>query len=89
MALYFGGQILKRKVRRGKVDKYLTSNNVSEMFHITKRTLNRWEINTPWGIPFPAPALSSEGGTMKRYLATDVMKWEEECQQKKQLKKAI
>ncbi|WP_342213054.1 hypothetical protein [Acinetobacter nosocomialis] len=43
----------------------------------------------PWGIPFPAPALSSEGGTMKRYLATDVMKWEEECQQKKQLKKAI
>ncbi|MFX6265101.1 hypothetical protein ABTF63_13255 [Acinetobacter baumannii] len=50
---------------------------------------HRWEINTPWGIPFPAPALSSEGGTMKRYLATDVMKWEEECQQKKQLKKAI
>ncbi|AZC04715.1 hypothetical protein DKE50_013380 [Acinetobacter nosocomialis] len=42
----------------------------------------------PWGIPFPAPALSSEGGTMKRYLATDVMKWEEECQQKKQLKKS-
>ncbi|AZB95073.1 hypothetical protein DKE46_012990 [Acinetobacter pittii] len=49
---------------------------------------HRWEINTPWGIPFPAPALSSEGGTMKRYLATDVMKWEEECQQKKATKKS-
>ncbi|MCG8283150.1 hypothetical protein MID07_00735 [Acinetobacter seifertii] len=71
------------------MDKYLTSNSVCEIYHITKRTLNRWEIMTPWGIPFPAPALSSEGGAMKRYLTTEVIKWEEKCQQKKLLKKAI
>ncbi|MCE6238372.1 hypothetical protein [Acinetobacter pittii] len=71
------------------MNKYLTSNSVCEMFHITKRTLNRWEIKTPWGIPFPAPALSSEGGTMKRYLTSDVIEWENECQKKEQLKKAI
>lgn len=71
------------------MNKYLTSNSVCEMFHITKRTLNRWEIKTPWGIPFPAPALSSDGGTMKRYLTADVIEWENECQKKEQLKKAI
>ncbi len=49
------------------------------MFHITKRTLNRWEEKTPWGIPFPAPAFRSEGGTMKRYLAVDVIEWEQKC----------
>lgn len=32
---------------------------------------------------------ASRQSTSQRYLATDVMKWEEECQQKKQLKKAI
>jgi hypothetical protein len=61
------------------MDKYVTSNHVCELFHITKRTLNRWEIKSPWGIPFPAPVLKSEGGTMKRYLAEDVMKWEQQC----------
>lgn len=29
------------------MSKYLTSNEVCEIFHITKRTLNRWEIRTP------------------------------------------
>lgn len=61
------------------MDKYLTSNSICEMFHITKRTLNRWEAKTPWGIPFPAPVLNSSGGTMKRYLTKDVAEWEEKC----------
>ncbi|MGG2096158.1 hypothetical protein ABFY41_11035 [Acinetobacter haemolyticus] len=71
------------------MDKYLTSNSVCEMFHITKRTLNRWQVKSPWGIPFPAPALSSDGGTMKRYLATDVMEWEQKCYNLEQKLKAI
>lgn len=71
------------------MDKYLTSNSVCEMFHITKRTLNRWQEKTPWGIPFPAPALSSDGGAMKRYLTIDVIAWEEKCQNLEQPKKAI
>lgn len=69
------------------MDPYLTSNSVCKIYHITKRTLNRWEIKTPWGIPFPAPALSSEGGTMKRYLISDVIEWDKECQKKQLLKK--
>ena len=71
------------------MDRYLTSNNICEMFHITKRTLNRWEMKTPWGIPFPAPALNSGGGAMKRYLTQDVIKWEESCQNIEQSKKTI
>ena len=62
-----------------KMIKYLTSNNICEMFHITKRTLNRWERNTQWGIPFPSPTFNSAGGAMKRYLAEDVMEWEKKC----------
>ncbi|MEO3355891.1 hypothetical protein [Acinetobacter haemolyticus] len=71
------------------MDKYLTSNCVCEMFHITKRTLNRWQVKSPWGIPFPAPIFKSEGGTMKRYLATDVMEWEQKCYNLEQKPKAI
>ncbi|EXE11922.1 hypothetical protein J559_3181 [Acinetobacter sp. 983759] len=71
------------------MSKYLTSNSVCEMFHITKRTLNRWEAKTPWGIPFPAPAFDSSGGTMKRYLTQDIIEWEEKCQKIEQSKKAI
>ena len=71
------------------MDRYLTSNNICEMFHITKRTLNRWEAKTPWGVPFPAPAFSSDGGTMKRYLTSDVEAWEQKCQNIDQPKKAI
>ena len=36
--------------------KYITSDQVCEMFGITKVTLWRWEVKTQWGIPFPAPA---------------------------------
>ena len=57
------------------------------MFHITKRTLNRWEAKTPWGIPFPAPVFGSDGGTMKRYLISDVEAWEQKCQNIDQPKK--
>jgi len=71
------------------MDKYITSNSVCEIFKITKRTLNRWEIKSPWGIPFPAPALPSDGGTMKRYLTVDVMKWEQECSNLEVEQKAI
>ena len=71
------------------MDKYLTSNNVCEMFHISKRTLNRWQENTPWGIPFPAPAFGSDGGTMKRYLTEDIVKWENKCQNLEQPQNAI
>lgn len=68
--------------------KYVTSNSVCEMFQITKRTLHRWEIKTPWGIPFPAPVFDSAGGTMKRYLAEDILEWENKCQNAEQTKKA-
>ena len=71
------------------MEKYLTSNSVCEMFHISKRTLNRWQEKTPWGVPFPAPAFGSDGGTMKRYLTTDVIAWEEKCQISEPVKKAI
>jgi hypothetical protein len=71
------------------MDKYLTSNSVCEMFHITKRTLSRWEIKTPWGIPFPAPALKSDGGAMKRYLTIDVIEWEQKCSNLEQGQKAV
>lgn len=71
------------------MDKYLTSNNVCEMFHISKRTLNRWQENTPWGIPFPSPAFGSDGGTMKRYLTEDIIKWENKCQNLEQPQNAI
>lgn len=71
------------------MNKYLTSNSVCEMFHITKRTLVRWEENTPWGVPFPAPVLKSKGGTMKRYLTTDVIKWEQKCSNVEEEAKAI
>ncbi|WP_023270282.1 hypothetical protein [Acinetobacter gyllenbergii] len=71
------------------MDKYLTSNSVCEMFHITKRTLCRWEENTPWNIPFPAPIFKSKGGTMKRYLTTDVIKWEQKCSNVEEEAKAI
>ncbi|MCH7330560.1 hypothetical protein [Acinetobacter modestus] len=71
------------------MDKYITSNSVCEIFKITKRTLNRWEDKSPWGIPFPAPALKSDGGTMKRYLTEDVMKWEQECSNLELEQKAI
>jgi hypothetical protein len=43
----------------------------------------------PLGIPFPAPALPSDGGTMKRYLTEDVMKWEQECSNLEVEQKAI
>jgi len=66
------------------VDKYLTSNTVCEMFDISKRTLSRWEIMTPWGIPFPAPAFGSGPGAVKRYLANEVKKWERKCFKKKE-----
>lgn len=69
------------------MSKYLTSNEVCEIFHITKRTLNRWEVRTPWGTPFPAPAFDSSGGTMKRYLAEDIEKWEQKCQNSVQYRK--
>ncbi|WP_180056657.1 helix-turn-helix domain-containing protein [Acinetobacter sp. YH12090] len=69
--------------------KYLTSNDVCEMFNITKRTLNRWQIKTQWGIPFPAPVLDSVGGGMKRYLTTDVMEWEQQCQKIECHQKAV
>lgn len=71
------------------MDKYITSNSVCEIFKITKRTLNRWEDKSSWGIPFPAPALKSDGGTMKRYLTEDVMKWEQECSNLELEQKAI
>ncbi|MFG0589074.1 hypothetical protein HWI77_05685 [Acinetobacter venetianus] len=71
------------------MDKYITSNSVCEMFKITKRTLNRWEIKSPWGLPFPAPVLKSDGGTMKRYLSTDVMEWEQKCSNLEMSQKAI
>ena len=69
--------------------KYITSDQVCEMFGITKVTLWRWEIKTQWGIPFPAPAFDSAGGTMKRYLAEDIEKWEQKCQNSVQYKKEI
>ena len=50
------------------------------MFDISKRTLIRWQEKTPWGIPFPAPAFGSNGGSMKRYLTQEVMDWELKCQ---------
>ena len=71
------------------MEKYLTSNNVCDMFHISKRTLNRWQENTPWGIPFPAPAFGSDGGTMKRYLTKDIIQWENKCQNSEQPQNAI
>ena len=63
--------------------KYITSDQVCEMFGITKVTLWRWEIRTQWGIPFPAPALPSIGGSPKRYLTKDVSNWEKQCFGKK------
>lgn len=69
--------------------KYLTSNEVCSLFHITKRTLNRWEAKTPWGTPFPAPVFDSSGGTMKRYLAEEIDEWEKKCQNAEQQAKAI
>lgn len=65
------------------MSKYLTSNEVCEMFGITKQTLNRWQKKTQYGIPFPAPALDSVGGSMKRYRTTDVIEWEEKCTNRK------
>ncbi|GAB00390.1 hypothetical protein AYK86_09520 [Acinetobacter venetianus] len=59
------------------------------MFKITKRTLNRWEIKSLWELPFPAPVLKSDGGTMKRYLSTDVMEWEQKCSNLEMSQKAI
>ena len=56
--------------------KYITSDQVCEMFGITKVTLWRWEVKTQWGKPFPAPALASVGGGPKRYLLSDVRNWE-------------
>ncbi len=62
-----------------KLNKYLTSNEVCERFGITKQTLNRWEKGTQYGEPFPAPALPSVGGGMKRYLSKEVSRWERMC----------
>lgn len=71
------------------MDKYVTSNSICEMFHITKRTLIRWEEKTPWGIPFPAPVFGSNGGIKKMYLTSDVIKWELACQKIEKELKAI
>ncbi|ENX55732.1 hypothetical protein MN869_15425 [Acinetobacter sp. NIPH1876] len=63
--------------------KYITSDQVCEMFGITKVSLWRWEKNTQWGMPFPAPAFPSVGGAPKRYLLSDVRNWEKHCIGKK------
>ena len=63
--------------------KYITSDQVCEMFGITKVTLWGWEVKTQWGKPFPAPALASVGGGPKRYLLSDVRNWEKQCIGKK------
>ncbi|NNP70969.1 hypothetical protein [Acinetobacter sp. Ac_5812] len=63
--------------------KYITSNKVCEMFGIEKVTLWRWEEKTQWGIPFPAPAFPSVGGSPKRYLQSDVDNWIKQCTKKK------
>ncbi|MCU4496339.1 hypothetical protein [Acinetobacter ursingii] len=64
------------------MSKYITSAEICERFRITKQTLNRWEKQTQWGLPFPAPALPSNGGCMKQYLLKEVNRWERLCTDK-------
>ncbi|MEI2557131.1 hypothetical protein [Acinetobacter pittii] len=61
------------------MEKYFTSNVICKKYKISKRTLSRWEIMTPWGIPFPAPAFGNTPGAVKRYLTIEVKKWERKC----------
>lgn len=61
------------------MQKYLTSNEVCEMFRITKRTLLRWHKKTQFGIPFPLPRLPSNGGGQSLYLTQDIIDWEMAC----------
>lgn len=57
--------------------KYLTSNEVCEIFGISKMTLHRWEKNYPHGEPFPKHVLGGGmGGGIKRYLTQEVHEWE-------------
>lgn len=65
------------------MSKYFTTEDICDLFKITKVTLWRWQTKTPYGKPFPAPALSSPGGAPNRYLVSDVIDWENECIQNK------
>ena len=57
--------------------KYLTSNEICEIFGICKMTLNRWEKRYPHGEPFPRPVMGGGlGGGDKRYLSQEVHAWE-------------
>lgn len=63
--------MLKRRPKH--LDRYMTTSDLCERYGRSVRTLTRWQETRG----FPQPMIQGGGGTEHRWLAQDVMEWEE------------